>query len=81
MKLHFSPPVHQVELCEALRNSVAALKQEKEVLCEEQRLHKLLGDSMETLVQDHLKTNEKDKYSMFIGMTGGGGTPVTRTEF
>ncbi|XP_030598856.1 protein Shroom3 [Archocentrus centrarchus] len=57
----------KVELCEALRSSMAALKREKEALCEEQRHHKVLGDSMETLVQDHLKTNEKDKYSMFIG--------------
>ncbi|CAI5666246.1 unnamed protein product [Oreochromis niloticus] len=57
----------KVELCEALRRSVVALKQEKEALCEEQKHHKSLGDSIETMVQDHLKTNEKDKYSVFIG--------------
>ncbi|XP_076614705.1 protein Shroom3 isoform X1 [Chaetodon auriga] len=57
----------KVELCEALRRSVAALRQEKEALCEEQRCHQALGASVETLVQEHLKTNERDKYSMFIG--------------
>lgn len=66
---HISPAVHQVELCEALRSSVVALKREKEALCEEQKHHKALGDSIDTMVQDHLKTNEKDKYSVFIGMT------------
>lgn len=66
---HISPAVHQVELCEALRSSVVALKREKEALCEEQKHHKVLGDSIDTMVQDHLKTNEKDKYSVFIGMT------------
>uniref|UniRef100_A0A3P9LNI3 Shroom family member 3 n=1 Tax=Oryzias latipes TaxID=8090 RepID=A0A3P9LNI3_ORYLA len=59
--------VHQVELCEVLRKSVVALQQEKEALCEEQRGHKALGASIEELVQERLKTNEKDKYSMFIG--------------
>ncbi|KAG8010943.1 Protein Shroom3 [Nibea albiflora] len=57
----------KVELCEALRCSVAALRQEKEALCEEQRCHQELGASIETLVQEHLKPNERDKYSMFIG--------------
>lgn len=62
-------PVSQVEMCEALRRSVAALRQEKEALCEEQRHHQALGASIETLVQERLKTNERDKYSMFIGET------------
>ncbi|XP_029300826.1 protein Shroom3 [Cottoperca gobio] len=57
----------KVELCEALRRSVVTLQQEKEVLCEEQRCHQALGASIETLVQERLKTNERDKYSMFIG--------------
>lgn len=57
----------KVELCEALRGSVAALRQEKEALCEEQKCHQALGASIETLVQERLKTNERDKYSMFIG--------------
>lgn len=46
---------------------MTALQQEKEELCEEQRHHQALGVSLETLVQELLKTNEKDKYSMFIG--------------
>ncbi|XP_032396199.1 protein Shroom3 isoform X2 [Etheostoma spectabile] len=57
----------KVELCEALRLSVAALRQEKEVLCEEERCHQALGASIQTLVLERLKTNERDKYSMFIG--------------
>ncbi len=48
---------------------MAALRQEKEALCEEQRCHQALGASIETLVQERLKTNERDKYSMFIGTT------------
>ncbi|XP_040014157.1 protein Shroom3 isoform X4 [Xiphias gladius] len=57
----------KVELCEALRSSMQSLQQEKEVLCEEQRHHQALGATIEALVQEHLKTNERDKYSMFIG--------------
>ena len=56
-----------MELCEALRSSVKALQQEKEALCEEQRRHQALGATIEALVQECLKTNERDKYSMFIG--------------
>lgn len=48
---------------------MAALQQEKEALCEEQRHHQALEASIEMLVQELLKTNEKDKYSMFIGKT------------
>ncbi|XP_063745311.1 protein Shroom3 isoform X2 [Eleginops maclovinus] len=57
----------KVELCETLRCSVAAQRQEKEVLCEEQRQHQELGAGIETLLQGRLKPNERDKYSMFIG--------------
>ncbi|XP_069369794.1 protein Shroom3 isoform X2 [Paralichthys olivaceus] len=57
----------KVELCEALRSSVDALRQEKEALSEEQKHHQELGASVEALVQERLKTNERDKYSMFIG--------------
>ncbi|XP_036973380.1 protein Shroom3 isoform X2 [Acanthopagrus latus] len=57
----------KVELCEALRGSIAALRQEKEELCEEQRRHQALGASIEALVHERLKANERDKYSMFIG--------------
>ncbi|KAK5879428.1 hypothetical protein CesoFtcFv8_024729 [Champsocephalus esox] len=57
----------KLELCEALRGSVAALRQEKEALSEEQRGHQELGAGVETLLQGHLRANERDKYSMFIG--------------
>lgn len=46
---------------------MAALQQEREALREEQHHHRALGASLETLVQERLKANEKDKYSMFIG--------------
>ncbi|KAM4527733.1 protein Shroom3 isoform 2-T2 [Odontesthes bonariensis] len=59
--------IRKVALCEALRSSVAALQREKEALCEEQRRHQALGASIETLVQERLKANERDKFSMFIG--------------
>ncbi|XP_053196500.1 protein Shroom3 [Scomber japonicus] len=57
----------KVELCDALSLSLAALRQEKEALYEEQRRHQALGASIESLVQERCKTNERDKYSMFIG--------------
>ncbi|XP_034751390.1 protein Shroom3 isoform X2 [Etheostoma cragini] len=57
----------KVEMCEALKRSVAALRQEKELLCEEERCHQALGASIQTLVLERLKTNERDKYSIFIG--------------
>ncbi|CAF90357.1 unnamed protein product, partial [Tetraodon nigroviridis] len=57
----------QVELCEALRHSVAALQQEREALREEQRHHRALGASIDSLVQERLKANERDKYSVFVG--------------
>lgn len=58
-----------MELCEALRHSLAALRQEKDALREEQRQQKALGASLESLVQERLKANERDKYSVFIGET------------
>ncbi|KAM8828701.1 protein Shroom3 isoform 2-T2 [Spinachia spinachia] len=57
----------KLELCEALRRSMEALRQEKEALCEEHRCHQALGANVDTLVQERLKTNERDKYSVFIG--------------
>ncbi|XP_068430181.1 protein Shroom3 isoform X2 [Clinocottus analis] len=57
----------KAELCEALRHSVAALRREREALSEEQRRHQALGASVDALVQDCLKTNERDKYAVFIG--------------
>lgn len=59
--------IRKVELCEALRSSVAALQREKEALCEEQKRHQALGAGIEALIQEQLKTNEKEKYSIFIG--------------
>ncbi|KAK2818824.1 hypothetical protein Q5P01_024385 [Channa striata] len=59
--------IRKVELCEALRSNVTALQQEKEALHEEQRHHQELGATIEALVQERLKANERDKYSMFIG--------------
>ncbi|KAM9841125.1 protein Shroom3 [Aulostomus maculatus] len=57
----------KVELCEALRCCVVALRQEKEKLCEEQRQHQALGASIDLQVQELCKSNEKEKYSMLIG--------------
>ncbi|XP_037835537.1 protein Shroom3 isoform X3 [Kryptolebias marmoratus] len=57
----------KVELCEALRSSVAALRAEKQALAEELRRHQALGSSLEVLVQDRLKANEREKYSVFVG--------------
>ncbi|XP_028319473.1 protein Shroom3 isoform X3 [Gouania willdenowi] len=57
----------KVELCEALKSSITALQKEKEALHEEQQRHQDVGAKVETLVQEHLKPNEKDKYNMFIG--------------
>lgn len=57
----------KLELCEALRCHLEALRQEKEALREELRLHHALGAGVEALVQEQLKANERDKYSVFIG--------------
>lgn len=46
-----------------------ALQKEKEQLSEEQRRHQVLGSNIEALVQDQLRSNEREKYSMFIGTT------------
>lgn len=65
----FSRLLCQLELCEALRCHLEALQQEKEALREELRHHQALGAGVEALVQERLKANERDKYSMFIGET------------
>nr|XP_040053124.1 protein Shroom3 isoform X4 [Gasterosteus aculeatus aculeatus] len=57
----------KLELCEALRSSMEALRREKEALCEEHRCHQALGANVDALVQERLKANERDKYSVFIG--------------
>lgn len=44
-----------------------ALRREKEALCEEHRCHQALGANVDALVQERLKANERDKYSVFIG--------------
>ncbi|XP_076020035.1 protein Shroom3 isoform X2 [Genypterus blacodes] len=59
--------MRKVELCDALRQSVSTLRQEKETLCEEQRRHRALGATVEALVQERCKPNEREKYSIFIG--------------
>ncbi|KAG7267549.1 hypothetical protein CRUP_037856 [Coryphaenoides rupestris] len=59
--------VLKVELCAALRRSVEVLQEEKEVLQEALRQHRALGTSLEALVQDHCRPNERDKYHVFIG--------------
>ncbi|XP_036384303.1 protein Shroom3 isoform X2 [Megalops cyprinoides] len=55
------------ELVRALTLSVAALREEKEGLAEEQRRFSALGGHMETLVQERCKPNEREKYRMFVG--------------
>eukprot|EP00063_Salmo_salar_P026484 XP_014001319.1 PREDICTED: protein Shroom3-like isoform X6 [Salmo salar] len=57
----------KVELLQALTLSVASLREEREVLGEEQRRFRALGGHMENLVQERCKPNEKEKYRMFIG--------------
>lgn len=48
---------------------MAALRQEKDALRDDQQLHQALGANIEKLVQERLKANERDKYSMSIGKT------------
>jgi len=43
------------------------LQEEKEVLQEALRQHRALGTSLEALVQDRCRPNERDKYHVFIG--------------
>ncbi|CAM9307924.1 unnamed protein product [Lampetra planeri] len=57
----------KVALCEALRCSVVVLRAEREELQEEQQRHQALGASLDSVVQEHCRTNERDKYSRFIG--------------
>ncbi|XP_062410210.1 protein Shroom3 isoform X2 [Sardina pilchardus] len=57
----------QGELLHALALSVALLRGEKEQLAGEQKSCSALGGSMEALVQERCKPNERDKYRMFIG--------------
>ncbi|XP_076139633.1 protein Shroom3 isoform X2 [Alosa pseudoharengus] len=57
----------QGELLHTLALSVALLRGEKEQLAGEQKSCSALGGSIEALVQERCKPNERDKYRMFIG--------------
>lgn len=46
---------------------MAVLQQQKRALSEELRQHRALGSSLEVLIQDRLKPNEREKYSVFVG--------------
>ncbi|TNN38394.1 Protein Shroom3 [Liparis tanakae] len=54
-------------LSEALRRSVAALRREKEALSEEQRGHQELEARLQRLVQERLRSSERDKYNGAMG--------------
>lgn len=57
----------KVELLQALQASVKLLREEREVLAEQQKRFSALGCSMDDLVQERCKPNEKEKYCMFVG--------------
>ncbi|XP_030623773.1 protein Shroom3 [Chanos chanos] len=57
----------KMELLQALSMSLAVLHEERRVLAEEQKRFNDLGKSMEALVQECCKPNEREKYRMFIG--------------
>ncbi|XP_050949000.1 protein Shroom3 isoform X2 [Labeo rohita] len=57
----------KVELLQALQVSMQSLQGEREDLLEQQKRFTALGDSMEALVQERCKPNEKEKYRMFVG--------------
>lgn len=59
--------VLKVELCDALRRSVEALQEEMKVFQEELLQHRALGASLEVVVQNCCRPNERDKYRVFIG--------------
>ncbi len=59
--------VLQVELLQALRVSLRSLQGERDRLSEQQKRFTALGDSMEALVQERCKPNEREKYRMFVG--------------
>ncbi|XP_026091041.1 protein Shroom3-like isoform X3 [Carassius auratus] len=57
----------KVELLQALRVSMRSLQGERDGLSEQQKRFTALGGSMEALVQERCKPNEKEKYLMFVG--------------
>ncbi|XP_051533131.1 protein Shroom3 isoform X2 [Myxocyprinus asiaticus] len=57
----------KVELLQALNTSIRLLRGERDELADHQKRFSTLGGSMEALVQEHCKPNERDKYCMFVG--------------
>ncbi|XP_016325737.1 protein Shroom3 isoform X2 [Sinocyclocheilus anshuiensis] len=57
----------KVELLQALQVSMRSLQGEREGLSEQQKHFTALGESMEALVQERCKPNEREKYRMFVG--------------
>ncbi|XP_051536232.1 protein Shroom3-like isoform X2 [Myxocyprinus asiaticus] len=57
----------KVELLQALNMSIRLLQRERENLVEQQKRFSTLGGSLEALVQERCKPNERDKYFMFVG--------------
>lgn len=57
----------KVELLQALHVSIRSLQGEREGLVEQQKRFGALGGSMEALVQECCKPNEREKYRMFVG--------------
>lgn len=52
---------------QALHLSIRSLQGEREGLLEQQKRFGALGGSMEALVQERCKPNEREKYRMFVG--------------
>uniref|UniRef100_A0A672PPD4 Shroom family member 3 n=1 Tax=Sinocyclocheilus grahami TaxID=75366 RepID=A0A672PPD4_SINGR len=57
----------KVELLQALWVSMRSLQGERDGLLEQQKHFTALGESMEALVQQRCKPNEREKYRMFVG--------------
>ncbi|XP_048875751.1 protein Shroom3 isoform X2 [Brienomyrus brachyistius] len=57
----------KMELVEALTLNIAALREEKAGLAEEQRKFSALEGHLEALIQECCKPSEQDKYHMFVG--------------
>ncbi|XP_051733789.1 protein Shroom3 isoform X2 [Ctenopharyngodon idella] len=55
------------ELLQALHACIRSLQGEREGLLEQQKRFGALGGSMEALVQECCKPNEREKYRMFVG--------------
>ncbi|TRY94980.1 hypothetical protein DNTS_004655 [Danionella cerebrum] len=57
----------KVELLSALRQSLLALRGERDALVEEQKRFTTLAGDTEALVQQRCKPNEREKYRVFVG--------------